>query len=1080
MLLRDHPWEFKYDSDSESMIEEFYVPALSCAKRYDRTTGYFSSRLLTLASRGVEALLSHRGRMRLVVGCTLDTSEVEAIKRGEELKGVVSERLKRDPLEPQTPAETDALELLSWMVASGFLEVKVAIPRDTRGHLIAGNVLFHPKVGIVEDAEGDRLAFNGGVNETAQGWAGNWDSISVFTSWAGGMPWIDAEELTFAKLWADKAAKAHVVDIPQAVREDLLRFLPPQDRKPKRLVRMYEQLNQRVDYEVDENIWEPQREPPAQEAEPQLDSSELQRLLWGLIKHAPSLPEGGDLVGEATSAVVPWPHQVRAFERMYRPWSGEEIPPKLLIADEVGLGKTIEAGMLLRQAWLSGKAKRVLVLAPKSVLTQWQIELREKFNLYWPIYDGQKLIRWRSEAQGGPTERKVDRSTWHHQPCVITSSHLMRRKDRARELLEEAEPWDLVILDEAHHARRKGAGSTKDKGPNQLLGLMRELRNRTKGLVLLTATPMQVHPVEVWDLLDLLGLPSGWTAPAFLTFFDKAMAPNPSNEELEWLASFFREVEERYGPTEEDVAQRVAKSGSKLRSRKILRALRDPATVLRKRLNLEDRRAALAIMRANTPVARLISRHTRELLRAYAKAGKLSSRIAERSVQDRFVEMTSAEREVYRSVEDYISTTYDQASPKERNAVGFVMTIYRRRLASSFRALAATLSTRSLALDDPEHFSLIDEDDLEDDEARDEAMDSEEGQELEFQALVAEEQDDITALLCRVRGLPADTKTKTLVTVLGELRAMGYEQMMVFTQYTDTMDFLRDHLSSIKLGMKVMCYSGRGGEIQGPGGSWQSISRDEAKRRFREGGAEVLLCTDAAAEGLNFQFCGALVNYDMPWNPMKVEQRIGRIDRLGQRYEKIQIVNLHYQDTVESDVYCALRDRIELFNKFVGRLQPILSTLSGSITRIALSSPAERDQRKAELISTIGSDIDEADRSGFDLDEVSAADLEQPPRPQPAFDLDDLDRLINQPDLLPPGFGSSPLGPREYTWSMPGLQTKAIRVTTDREYFEQNSESVELWSPGSSVFPEPEDGASRDDVEAAGRTLKDLLKAKSG
>ena len=143
--------------------------------------------------------------------------------------------------------------------------------------------------------------------------------------------------------------------------------------------------------------------------------------------------------------------------------------------------------------------------------------------------------------------------------------------------------------------------------------------------------------------------------------------------------------------------------------------------------------------------------------------------------------------------------------------------------------------------------------------------------------------------------------------MLEELRTAGYDRAMVFTQYTDTMDFLRDQLSR-NSAVRLMCYSGRGGEIRSADGTWRVISRDDAKRRFREGQADVLLCTDAAAEGLNFQFCGAVVNYDMPWNPMRVEQRIGRIDRLGQEHPIIRIVNLHYDDTVETDVYRAFRN----------------------------------------------------------------------------------------------------------------------------------------------------------------------------
>ena len=798
-----------------------------------------------------------------------------------------------------------------------------------------------------------------------------------------------------------------------------------------------------------------------------VDPGEVSSRVWSFIQHAPSLPHGGERVGEMTAAVTPWPHQVRAFERLYRNW-----PPKLLIADEVGLGKTIQAGLLLRQAWLSGRVKRVLILAPRAVLKQWQIELREKFNLNWPIYDGRKLVWYPSPAWRGRNERDVDRGHWHREPVVIASSQLMRRSDRAAALLEEAEPWDLVVLDEAHHARRRAAGSLQEGGPNALLRLMQGLKDRTRGLVLLTATPMQVHPVEVWDLLNLLGLPPEWTANAFLGFFDDIEQPNPSSDALERMARLFRSVERRYGEVRTEDAQRLA-GLSRFKSGKVLRALRNDASIPRRQLESTERQAAISVMRAHTPLRKLISRHTRELLRRYFKAGMLTTPIADRKVNDRFIDMTPEERSLYDAVEDYIASTYNQASAKERTAVGFVMTIYRRRLASSFNALRNTLQNHLDAIVASHLVQLtgLDED-APDDEAVDEVLDVSDLGVLEREVLATQEKADIQDILHRIGELPPDSKLETLETTIAELRHDGYRQAMVFTQYTDTMDFLRGALLK-DADLRLMCFSGRGGEIPSADGSWRGIDRDDAKRRFRDGEADILLCTDAAAEGLNFQFCGALINYDMPWNPMRVEQRIGRIDRLGQEHGFIRIVNLHYEGTVETDVYRALRTRIGLFESVVGPLQPILAQLPRTISRTVLSGENRDERGRANVVDAIEQQAREAKGRGFDIDAVTDEDLAIPEQAPSPMTMDDLDRVIGTPDLMPPGFDVRQMGPREYSVLEPGM-TERVRVTTDPAYYEAHAESLELWSPGSRLFTPPE-FTSRTDEPPAGKTLKDIL-----
>ena len=693
-------------------------------------------------------------------------------------------------------------------------------------------------------------------------------------------------------------------------------------------------------------------------------------------------------------------------------------------------------------------------MAPKAVLSQWQIELREKFNLNWPIYDGRKLVRYPSPALRGQHEREVIQSEWHREPVVITSSHLMRRRDRARALLEEAEPWDLVVLDEAHHARRRGAGGQKEGGPNALLNLIQALKDRTQGLVLLTATPMQVHTVEVWDLLDLLGLPREWTAQAFLNFFDDVSHPNPSADAMERMARLFQATEHDHGPMPTETVQHMTKL-SRLRARKVIQALRDPSSIPRRRLENEERRAAVGLMRAYTPLRHLVSRHTRELLRRYAKEGMLDTAIAERKVEDHFIDMSEAERELYDAVEAYIRTTYNQAAAAEKAAVGFVMTTYRRRLASSVHALRVTLERHRAAIGtgDAVDPSAL-EDDAPDDETADEILDTEELAALEQRALASEERQDIDTLLAQIARCPPDSKLDRLKATIATLRRSGYEQTMVFTQYGDTMEFLREELRKDP-DLRLMCYSGRGGEIPTEGGPWRAITRDDAKRRFRLGEADVLLCTDAAAEGLNFQFCGALVNYDMPWNPMRVEQRIGRIDRLGQHHSIVRISNLHYEDTVETDVYRALGSRINLFQMVVGPLQPILARLPGTITNTVLADPRTEAPNRAGLRDAIERQIDEGESGGFDIDAVLEEDWSMPERPAPTMTMNDLDRVIGAEDLMPQGTQVRPLGAREYALRAPGM-TLELRVTTDPDYYEEHTESVEFWSPGNPLFNPPE------------------------
>jgi SNF2 family DNA or RNA helicase len=1019
-LLTERKWKFRYSHEDGDLVELFYNPALACAVEYCRTTGYFSADALALAARGLDGLFANEGRMRLVVGCTLDAGEREAIETGYDLREQVERQLAAANLEPPDEHARRGLELLAWMVAHGYLDVKVAVPVDAGGRPARVPGIYHAKFGIIVDAEGNTLTFSGSINETAGGWKNNCESFHVHCAWLSETEKAHADEEleAFAKLWEDRSPGARVFDFPEAARKKLLEYLPRDDRP------------------VTPPVAPRRQEEPAPAY--RLTDEEFRRCVWTFVKFAPELPHGLR-TGEVTSAVSPWPHQVRTYARFLEQW-----PCRLLIADEVGLGKTITAGLIVRQALLSGRAKRVLILTPKSVQIQWQNELYEKFNLNVPVYDG-AVLRWR-EAHGwtGELERPAGRDEWQKEPVVLASSFLMRRRDRVRELLE-AEPWDLVVLDEAHHARRRGAGTEQEKGPNALLSLMRELARRCQSLLLLTATPMQVHPVEIWDLMDLLGLPPQWAAEphAFLKYFTGASG-NPSPETLDLLAAWFRDCEEYFGPLSEAEIAALTPGLSAIKRTKVIRALRDAAQAPRRMLDPESRRALLEVLKACSPLRWRMVRHTRELLRSYRRAGKLELPIAEREVKDIPVEMTPAESALYAQVEDYISETYSKAASDKRTAIGFVMTVYRRRLASSFEALKRTLNARLEKLG-------LSEEDVSLDEAADEVMAPEEADELAASAAELEERDRILDLLRAIAKLNVDTKARRLHAELASVFTEDSESAIVFTQYTDTMEYLREFLAREMPDVPVASYSGSGGAWRDGSGRWIPCSKEEIKRRLKTGQVRLLVCSDAAGEGLNLQAAGVLANYDLPWNPMKVEQRIGRIDRLGQMRPRVKILNFAYKDTVEADVYFAVGERIQLFQGIVGRLQPILSKLPRRFEEVTLASREARETARQRFLAEIEQEVTSAAEAPMDLDAVAREDLAVPPLPEPPYDLGQLDHLMAREACHPAGLEWRPLDPRTYAARLPGMQ-EPVRVTTSAEVFEESGDNHQFFSPGGQLF----------------------------
>ncbi len=1042
--LRDIEYRVFY-RPHDNPLETFYLPTLAASIHYDRSAGYFRSSALAAAAAGIVRLIHNNGTMRLLVGAELSEQDVEAIKQGYDLRQTISQAMLA-----QFPGATltldgalqQRLEALAWMVANGALDIKVVLPLDLNGFPIPGNVAhdyYHTKKGIFTDAAGNQVGFVGSVNESAQAWKRNFEEFSVYCSWEGERDRAALGQLraSFNDLWEGRDPHWLAVELPEAVRQELLRHAPPQPPTTDAL----ERPRKAVELADDEGAY--------------AAASPEERLLFQFLRDAPTLLDASDL-GAQTSAVAPWPHQIQVARALIN-----RFPDRALLCDEVGLGKTIEAGLAIRQLLLSGRIKRCLILTPAAVLRQWQEELYEKFNLDIPRYHGGQLYDVKGEPVGSPIA-----NPWDECDLLLASSHLAKRKERVPQLLV-ARPWDLLVVDEAHHARRKDFQQPRYR-PNRLLTLLNKLKdnNQYRGLLLLTATPMQVHPVEVWDLLTVLGLGGRWGADEnnFLGFFGELRKSFPDTEwnfVFDLVADYLDTMGEndQVDPHFYKTMRRElgAPNANAIRD---LPSQRGRRTAVTRALPSEAQPYVREMARRHTPLQRYVFRNTRDLLRQYAAKGLLPANIPTRQPVIRRIDFLAEEAELYGRITEYISEFYARYE-NERRGLGFIMTVYRRRLTSSFYAVRKSLERRRDWLlgqiEFGEAFTLEDEADLEELDELDIFHESARiytntdfisEDSRRFVDHLQAELDYLDSFIVDLRSLSqGDSKINQLKDELNRVFRQR-STVIIFTQYTDTMDYLREQLPAVYRG-KVACYSGRGGETWN-GIKWIPTPKEIVKNQFREGEIKVLLATESASEGLNLQTCGVLINYDMPWNPMRVEQRIGRIDRIGQKYEQVWIYNYFYRDTIEDRVYQALADRISWFEDVVGNLQPILADMS-QITRNLAMLPAERQAAELEReIRRLREEIDQARMEALNLDDYLHQD-DPASSIQSPVTLADLEAMLTQSQAIRHLFQPHPDIANAYwlTW-----QGEQVAVTFDVAQFDQYPDTLHFLSYGSPILAE--------------------------
>ena len=1022
-MLRDLNLQTVYTRDNcPDLVADLFVPVLAQSVRYDRATYTFSPEALIVAAAGLAGLINNGGRMRLICHHQLPREVVQAIVDGQRAaEDAVLESLAGQSLievDPYDLAGLHHLKLLTWMVKEGRLDIKVAIPRQEGG-------IFHQKIGIFTDQQGDRVAFNGSLNESKLGWLFNDESMDVFNSW-NTPTYLKPIAVQFERLWENRSDSSLVIPIPEALRRGLIDFSLKNPLVAK---------ENSGCYQVDRR-------------------SLLRDELWAAINHAVATDPQTTI--ETTAAEL-WPHQLSFWRRYGR---AAEAPPRVLIADEVGLGKTIQAGAVLKTLINRGQAERVLILTPAVARWQWQNELRHKFNIDVPVLDRHGAQLQLVGSDGG--RLPAGSAPWRKTGRLILSYDWLRRN--AEQFFDDAPQYDMVVFDEAHHARYLNVSNPGLQQDNSYLRLLKGLSKHTRGLLLLTATPMQIDPAELWALLETVNTGDQWNEADFRRFYNFD-APRTLDE---W--GWVRRIYQRGGlpGSVEQISELARLPESKTAEHlDYIRMPESNAVVLRRDMTPERIEESLALMRRSSSIKRSVSRHTRNLLRQYAQEDRLQQTVPDRDVRSIPIKMTEDERGLYDAIQDFVKRWYGGRASVNRQALGFVMTHFRLRLGSSRYAFRRSLEDLRQRAATGEPDNNQDNNQWEEVTSGDEAEDWDFDPEapLPVPELTPDGEKILTELLNRCQSQPGpDSKFEEFLVQLERLRREDYHKVMVFSHFRDTQVWLREQLAQ------------RGGAVQlaglsGPedwlydraAGEFRPVQRHEVMQHFREQPEGILLCTETAAESLNFQFCSAIINYDIPWNPMRLEQRIGRIDRIGQVKTVIRVIHLFYDDTVEYDAYSAMEERIREFRENVGALQPILAANLESIIRESVMR--ESVMRESVMDGGRSRGAREAVRSippsiGFDLDDLAAAAADQQD-PVPLLHRNDLTYILNHPEWLPEGYGAESQGDNHWRVTTPG--GKSYTVTTDRTAHDYSAGTVEFFGPGSPAFPVA--GGAKTDTE---------------
>ncbi len=845
--------------------ERLIRPLMHRSYAVDALSSFFSLSGLKAISVGLDRLHERKGVFRMVMSLqdAKGSPFVKVLRDADQIQPLVEEiatLIKSEALTVSEALARKSLATLGWMLRDGLLQVKVAAMKAVDGGESKRGI-FHQKAFVFWGAggrDGDAVSAEGSMNFTENGMEWNSESLLVFKS-GESRKHFDSTVAYFEQVWRDQDPELIVRDLSKDIADEIAQVLISLDS--------------------------PQYKDPVPD-------------IVNLLRESPEFARFN------SSKVALFPHQERALcDALSR------TPVRVMFSDDVGLGKTIEAGAALSFGLRHLVWSKVVLMVPAGLAKQWVGELYDKFGIKAKRLDSDAKAFVDGEGQGCGDPRQP----WG--PGVfIVSAQLVSRSPVYRQIfVREMQSTDCLMVDEAHSARRRIDISGKII-ETLIFKLLSEVSRSVPNLMLLTATPMQSQQEELVALLEQLGVPDRWRQRDFFEAYHDLLRKNEYD-------------------AEDAVILETGADATRLIDRR--RPVVDPYSLFG-----DPARFRSAVV-GSAVTSSIIIRNTRNALKRIGYA------FPKRDVRTSEIILCDPSQRVYKSIERYLRDDFgitEEVIFGGENAMGFLYTTYFQRIVSSFNSAHSTLSKRKdklsewLATDfrNATPFEVDYEGTGATELTRRELSENE----LK-QARIACNR-ELTSIEPIVQGLAKfagpnaaqDPKLKRLTTLVAELISSN-DSFLIFSRYTDTTEAVVGLLTPLfdSSGLGFAYYSGSDCWIN-HGGYRRPSNKEEVVSSLRSGAVKAVICTDAASEGLNLQAACHLINVDVPWNPARLEQRFGRIDRLGQKAKTVTFYNLWYPGSIEERMYGVILEKGADIGFSVG----VMSDTVGSAIRAQLAS----------------------------------------------------------------------------------------------------------------------------------------------